>query len=217
VLFGTETQPFGEHVIVVEAEDRAFSVIDDDPGLKPIARSAVWEPFIPHVFVDAGVAYASAAGRAPTVKLPTYAFAGVVLAGAGAPGPTVSTATVTNASAGSASVSASLSAAAKTLSPRPANVLAGGVAYSPTVSTSNIRNAPAGVAMVSATAQDPGNVNGARAGAILTGAGVYPATVPTIAHAGTATVTSVTRGVATDSVLFEGVFAHVYSPSVQTT
>ncbi len=41
VALGSETKPFGEHVILVEAEHRAFRVIDDDPGLAPITRSQV--------------------------------------------------------------------------------------------------------------------------------------------------------------------------------
>lgn len=36
-----ETRQFGEHVIRVEAEHRAFLVIDNDPGLTPIKRSQV--------------------------------------------------------------------------------------------------------------------------------------------------------------------------------
>lgn len=39
--FGSETRQFGEHVIKIEAEHRAFRVIDDDPGLIPITRSQV--------------------------------------------------------------------------------------------------------------------------------------------------------------------------------
>jgi hypothetical protein len=41
VAFVGETVPFGEHVIVVEAEHRAFRVLDDEPGLIPIKRSQV--------------------------------------------------------------------------------------------------------------------------------------------------------------------------------
>lgn len=33
-----ETQPFGEHVIHVEAESRCFRVVDEDPGLKDVSR-----------------------------------------------------------------------------------------------------------------------------------------------------------------------------------
>lgn len=41
MAFGSETVPFGEHVIRVEAESRAFRVIDEDPGLVDIPRSQV--------------------------------------------------------------------------------------------------------------------------------------------------------------------------------
>lgn len=40
--FVMETKPFGEHVISVEADHRSFLIIDDDPGLLPIKRSAVY-------------------------------------------------------------------------------------------------------------------------------------------------------------------------------
>lgn len=39
--FGAETKPFGEHVIRVERDERAFRVTDDDTGLIRILRSQV--------------------------------------------------------------------------------------------------------------------------------------------------------------------------------
>lgn len=42
----SETVPFGEHVIHVEAEGRAFRVIDEDPGLIPIKRGQVWKQHV---------------------------------------------------------------------------------------------------------------------------------------------------------------------------
>lgn len=41
IAFSTETIPFGEQVIRVEAESRAFRVIDEDPGLIEISRDQV--------------------------------------------------------------------------------------------------------------------------------------------------------------------------------
>lgn len=41
MTFGSETQPFGEQVLHIDAEHRAFRVIEEDPGLIQITRSEV--------------------------------------------------------------------------------------------------------------------------------------------------------------------------------
>lgn len=53
-----ETRQFGEHIIRVEREERAFLVVDDatNTGLRPIKRSRVYQDPIPQVEAAAGVA-----------------------------------------------------------------------------------------------------------------------------------------------------------------
>jgi hypothetical protein len=179
VSFGTETKPFGEHVIRVEAEHRAFSVIDDDPGLTPILRSQVWEQVVPTINAQAGEVYVSVVANDVAASVPVSAPAGHASVSATAFAASAATSSSTSASAGHAAASVAANGASTALRPGAGLVSVSGTAQAPTVTTSGSANAPAGHASVSAVANAPSKAVRASAGLVSVSVAANAATVAT--------------------------------------